>query len=492
MAREKVVVDIEANVNDLLEKLNIAKRKLASWQNGLKDADIKLNANSSVKDLQKALENASTKATADLNRKLTNVAKDIKIGVDTKQAQKDIKELERAMNRLKAQSLAIKNSPVKIMTPKLGANLSYGNNRISDARLLLTKANKNGLDVDSARKAVKNYENAVIGASRDIPNILSYQTRAGILSNAIKDSFTLQKEAGLTPNLDKLKQQLAQIKVLESEMYEGLSDNKNAKKALTQSIGLLQELGEKAKNVHVNGFGNGLDSTNAKMQQLKSKNQAVIDKINEPEIALAEQIKTSNNVGKTNNALDKLEGKESAQKERQMDGMWKQAKQEEIDAIRQAEKTERERARTVSALTALENEEKRKMLAEQRATVRAELQREKNAQYGTRIANDTKAAEKAWREGDFSSYNKHSEDRDKALAEQNTFLNSLNSISQQQAVYRNLLSQINNGTITKDDPLYNTAAQLKNEIDRRKAEFTNYAKGLTGDSIVTGKHSLMN
>ena len=82
MAREKVVVDIEANVNDLLEKLNIAKRRLASWQNGLKDADIKLNANSSVKDLQKALENASTKATADLNRKLTNVAKDIKIGVD--------------------------------------------------------------------------------------------------------------------------------------------------------------------------------------------------------------------------------------------------------------------------------------------------------------------------------------------------------------------------------------------------------------------------
>ena len=43
------------------------------------------------------------------------------------------------------------------------------------------------------------------------------------------------------------------------------------------------------------------------------------------------------------------------QKERQMDGMCKQAKQEEIDAIRQAEKTERERARTVSALTALEN-----------------------------------------------------------------------------------------------------------------------------------------
>ena len=81
MAREKVVVDIEANVNDLLEKLNIAKRRLASWQNELKDADIKLNANSSVKDLQKALENASTKATADLNRKLTNVAKDIKIGV---------------------------------------------------------------------------------------------------------------------------------------------------------------------------------------------------------------------------------------------------------------------------------------------------------------------------------------------------------------------------------------------------------------------------
>ena len=218
------------------------------------------------------------------------------------------------------------------------------------------------------------------------------------------------------------------------------------------------------------------------MQQLKSKNQAVIDKINEPEIALAEQIKTSNNVGKTNNALDKLEGKESAQKERQMDGMWKQAKQEEIDAIRQAEKTERERARTVSALTALENEEKRKMLAEQRATVRAELQREKNAQYGTRIANDTKAAEKAWREGDFSSYNKHSEDRDKALAEQNTFLNSLNSISQQQAVYRNLLSQIKNGTITKDDPLYDTAAQLKNEIDRRRTEFTNYSKGLTGNS----------
>lgn len=482
MAREKVVVDIEANVNDLLEKLNIAKRKLASWQNELKDADIKLNANSSVKDLQKALENASTKATADLNRKLSNVAKDIKIGVDTKQAQKDIKELERAMNRLKAQSLAIKNSPVKIMTPKLGANLSYGNNRISDARLLLTKANKNGLDVDSARKAVKNYENAVIGASRDIPNMLSYQTRAGILSNAIKDSFTLQKEAGLTPNLDKLKQQLAQIKVLESEMYVGLSDNKNAKKALTQSIGLLQELGDKANNVHVNGFGNGLDAANAKMQQLKSKNQAIIDKINEPEIALAEQIKTSNNIGKANNALDKLEGKESAQKERQMDDMFKRAKQEEIDAIRQAERAERERARTVSALTALENEEKRKMLAEQRAAVKAELQREKNAQYGTRIANDTKAAEKAWREGDFSSYNKYSGDRDKALAEQSAFLNSLNSITQQQAVYRNLLSQIKNGTITKDDPLYDTAAQLKNEIDRRRTEFTNYAKGLTGDS----------
>ena len=86
--------------------------------------------------------------------------------------------------------------------------------------------------------AAKNYENAVTGASRDIPNMLSYQTRAGMLSNVIKDSFTLQKEAGLTPNLDKLKQQLAQIKVLESEMYEGLSDNKNAKKALTQNMKL--------------------------------------------------------------------------------------------------------------------------------------------------------------------------------------------------------------------------------------------------------------
>ena len=55
--------------------------------------------------------------------------------------------------------------------------------------------------------------------------------------------------------------------------------------------------------------------------------QTIFNKINEPEITLAEQIKTSNNVGKTNNALDKLEGKESAQKERQMDGMWKQAMQ---------------------------------------------------------------------------------------------------------------------------------------------------------------------
>ena len=471
MAREKIVVDIEADVKSLLANLDVAKRKITDWKRSLNDANIKFDVNKPLKNLQNSLERESVVATKGLNKQLSAVAKDIKIGVDTKQAKKDIAELEAALNRLKALSLAIKNAPFHVSTQKTAGNLAYGNNRASDARLLLSKLKDNGLDVDSAKKAVKNYENAVAQALKDSPSIENYQIKSGIISNALKDSFTMQKEAGLTPNIDKLKQKLAQVKVLEASMYEGLADNKNAQKSLTQVIGLLQELGDKAKAVHIDGFGNGLDSANAKMQQLKAKGQNVIDKINEPEISKAEQIRTSNNIARANNALDKEERRSRAKANKQIDAMWRQAKQEEIEQIRKDKDAEKERAITDRALTALENKERRERLAQ-----------EKNAQFNTRIKNDTRGAEKAWREGDFSKYNALSADRDATIAAQNEFLNSLRSVSEQQKVYRNLLSQIKNGTITEKDPRYDTAAQLKNTIESRKNNFNNYAKQLLSDT----------
>ena len=482
MAREKIVVDIEANVKSLLRNLGVAKRKITDWKRSLNDANIKFDVNKPLKNLQNSLEKESVIATKGLNNQLSVVAKDIKIGVDTKQAKKDIAELEAALNRLKALSLAIKNAPFHVTTQKTAGNLAYGNNRASDARLLLSKLKDNGLDVDSAKKAVKNYENAVSQALKDSPSIANYQIKSGILSNAIKDSFTMQREAGLTPNIDKLKQKLAQVKVLEAGMYDGLANNKNAQKSLTQAIGLLQELGDKAKAVHIDGFGNGLDSANAKMQQLKAKGQNVIDKINEPEISKAEQIRTSNNIARANNALDKEERRNRAEANKQIDAMWRQAKQEEIKQIRKDKDAEKERARTERALTALENKERREMLARQKEAEKARLAQEKNAQFNTRIKNDTRGAEKAWREGDFSKYNALSADREATIAAQNAFLNSLRSISEQQKVYRNLLSQIKNGTITEKDPRYDTAAQLKNTIESRKNNFNNYAKQLLGDT----------
>lgn len=482
MAREKIVVDIEADVKSLLRNLEVAKRKITDWKRSLNDANIKFDVNKPLKNLQNSLEKESVNATKGLNKQLSTVAKDIKIGVDTKQAKKDIAELEAALNRLKALSLAIKNAPFHVTTQKTAGNLAYGNNRASDARLLLSKLKDNGLDVDSAKKAVKNYENAVAQALKDSPSIANYQIKSGIISNALKDSFTMQKEAGLTPNIDKLKQKLAQVKVLEASMYDGLADNKNAQKSLTQAIGLLQELGDKAKAVHIDGFGNGLDSANAKMQQLKAKGQNVIDKINEPEISKAEQIRTSNNIARANNALDKEERRSRAEANKQIDAMWRQAKQEEIEQIRKDKDAEKERASTERALTALENKERREMLARQKEAEKARLAQEKNAQFNTRIKNDTRGAEKAWREGDFSKYNALSADRDATIAAQNEFLNSLRSISEQQKVYRNLLSQIKNGTITEKDPRYDTAAQLKNTIESRKNNFNNYAKQLLGDT----------
>lgn len=482
MAREKIVVDIEADVKSLLRNLEVAKRKITDWKKSLNDANIKFDVNKPLKNLQNSLEKESVNATKGLNKQLSAVAKDIKIGVDTKQAKKDIAELEAALNRLKALSLAIKNAPFHVTTQKTAGNLAYGNNRASDARLLLSKLKDNGLDVDSAKKAVKNYENAVAQALKDSPSIANYQIKSGIISNALKDSFTMQKEAGLTPNIDKLKQKLAQVKVLEASMYDGLADNKNAQKSLTQAIGLLQELGDKAKAVRIDGFGNGLDSANAKMQQLKAKGQNVIDKINEPEISKAEQIRTSNNIARANNALDKEERRNRAEANKQIDAMWRQAKQEEIEQIRKDKDAEKERASTERALTALENKERREMLARQKEAEKARLAQEKNAQFNTRIKNDTRGAEKAWREGNFSKYNALSADRDATIAAQNEFLNSLRSISEQQKVYRNLLSQIKNGTITEKDPRYDTAAQLKNTIESRKNNFNNYAKQLLGDT----------
>ena len=482
MAREKIVVDIEADVKSLLRNLEVAKRKITDWKRSLNDANIKFDVNKPLKNLQNSLEKESVVATKGLNKQLSAVAKDIKIGVDTKQAKKDIAELEAALNRLKALSLAIKNAPFHVSTQKTAGNLAYGNNRASDAILLLSKLKDNGLDVDSAKKAVKNYENAVAQALKDSPSIANYQIKSGIISNALKDSFTMQKEAGLTPNIDKLKQKLAQVKVLEASMYDGLADNKNAQKSLTQAIGLLQELGDKAKAVYIDGFGNGLDSANAKMQQLKARGQNVIDKINEPEISKAEQIRTSNNIARANNALDKEERRNRAEANKQIDAMWRQAKQEEIEQIRKDKDAEKERASTERALTALENKERREMLARQKEAEKARLAQEKNAQFNTRIKNDTRGAEKAWREGDFSKYNALSADRDATIAAQNEFLNSLRSISEQQKVYRNLLSQIKNGTITEKDPRYDTAAQLKNTIESRKNNFNNYAKQLLGDT----------
>lgn len=482
MAREKIVVDIDADVKSLLRNLEVAKRKITDWKKSLNDANIKFDVNKPLKNLQNSLEKESVVATKGLNKQLSTVAKDIKIGVDTKQAKKDIAELEVALNRLKALSLAIKNSPFHVSTQKTAGNLAYGNNRASDARLLLSKLKDNGLDVDSAKKAVKNYENAVAQALKDSPSIANYQIKSGIISNALKDSFTMQKEAGLTPNIDKLKQKLAQVKVLEAGMYDGLADNKNAQRSLTQAIGLLQELGEKAKTVHIDGFGNGLDSANAKMQQLKAKGQNVIDKINEPEMSKAEQIRTSNNIARANNALDKEERRNRAEANKQVDAMWKQAKQEEIEQIRKDKDAEKERESTERALTSLENKERHEMLTRQKEAEKARLTQEKNTQFNTRVKNDTKGAEKAWREGDFSKYNALSADRDATIAAQNEFLNSLHSIAEQQKVYRNLLSQIKNGTITEQDPRYDTAAQLKNTIESRKNNFNNYAKQLSGDT----------
>lgn len=482
MAREKIVVDIEANVKSLLTNLNVAKRKITDWKRSLNDANIKFDVNKPLKNLQNSLEKESVIATKGLNNQLSVVAKDIKIGIDTKKAKKDIAELEAALNRLKALSLAIKNAPFHVTTQKTERNLAYGNNRASDARLLLSKLKDNGLDVDSAKKAVKNYENAVAQALKDSPSIANYQIKSGIISNALKDSFTMQKEAGLTPNIDRLKQKLAQVKVLEASMYDGLADNKNAQRSLTQAIGLLQELGDKAKAVHIDGFGNGLNSANAKMQQLKAKGQNVIDKINEPEISKAEQIRTSNNIARANNALDKEEKRSRAEANKQIDAMWRQAKQEEIEQIRKDKEAEKERASTERTLTALENKERREMLARQKEAEKARLAQEKNAQFNTRIKNDTKEAEKAWREGNFSKYNALVADREATIAAQNEFLNSLRSISEQQKVYRNLLSQIKNGTITEKDPRYYTAAQLKNTIESRTNNFNNYAKRLLGDT----------
>ncbi len=482
MAREKIIVDIDADVKSLLRNLEVAKRKITDWKKSLNDANIKFDVNKPLKNLQNSLEKESVVATKGLNKQLSTLAKDIKIGVDTKQAKKDIAELEAALNRLKALSLAIKNSPFHVSTQKTAGNLAYGNNRASDARLLLSKLKDNGLDVDSAKKAVKNYENAVAQALKDSPSIANYQIKSGIISNALKDSFTMQKEAGLTPNIDKLKQKLAQVKVLEASMYDGLADNKNAQKSLTQAIGLLQELGDKAKAVHIDGFGSGLDSANAKMQQLKAKGQNVIDKINEPETSKAEQIRTSNNIARANNALDKEERRSRAEADKQIDAMWRQARQEEIEQIRKDKDAEKERASTERALTALENKERHEMLARQKEAEKARLAQEKNAQFNTRIKNDTRGAEKAWIEGDFSKYNALSTDRNATIAAQNEFLNSLRSISEQQKVYRNLLSQIKNGTITEKDPGYDTAAQLKNTIESRKNNFNNYAKQLLGDT----------
>ena len=105
------------------------------------------------------------------------------------------------------------------------------------------------------------------------------------------------------------------------------------------------------------------------------------------------------------------------------------------------------------------------MLARQKEAEKARLAQEKNAQFNTRIKNATQGAEKAWREGDFGKYNTLVSERDATIAAQNEFLNSLRSISEQQKVYRNLLSQIKNGTITEQDPRYDTAAQLKNTIE---------------------------
>ena len=164
MAREKIVVDIEADVKSLLRNLEVAKRKITDWKKSLNDANIKFDVNKPLKNLQNSLEKESVIATKGLNKQLSAVAKDIKIGVDTKQAKKDIAELEAALNRLKALSLAIKNAPFHVSTQKTAGNLAYGNNRASDARLLLSKLKYNGLDVDSAKKAVKNYENAVAQA----------------------------------------------------------------------------------------------------------------------------------------------------------------------------------------------------------------------------------------------------------------------------------------------------------------------------------------
>ena len=133
MAREKIVVDIEANVKSLLAKLDVAKREITDWKKSLNDANIKFDVNKPLKNLQNSLEKESVVATNGLNKQLSAVAKDIKIGVDTKQAKKDIAGLEAALNRLKALSLAINNTPFHVTTQKTAGNLAYGDNRASDA-----------------------------------------------------------------------------------------------------------------------------------------------------------------------------------------------------------------------------------------------------------------------------------------------------------------------------------------------------------------------
>ncbi len=106
-----------------------------------------------------------------------------------------------------------------------------------------------------------------------------------------------------------------------------------------------------------------------------------------------------------NNALDEEERRSRAEANKQIDAMWRQAKQEEIEQIRKDKDAEKERASTERALAALENKERREMLARQKEAEKARLAQEKNAQFNTRIKNDTRGAEKAWREGDFSKYN---------------------------------------------------------------------------------------
>ena len=70
MAREKIVVDIEADVKSLLRNLEVAKRKITDWKRSLNDANIKFDVNKPLKNLQNSLEKESVIATKGLNKKL--------------------------------------------------------------------------------------------------------------------------------------------------------------------------------------------------------------------------------------------------------------------------------------------------------------------------------------------------------------------------------------------------------------------------------------